>query len=69
MAYFEVQAKLDWLAVLWQRNIMDRKMLWDIPINIAQHLLKKEFPNSRGYSQLFISRELKQLKVEGQMKQ
>ena len=32
----------------WQNDIMKGEMLSDIPINIAQHLLKKQFPNLKG---------------------
>ena len=32
----------------WQRDIMDGKMLSDIPINIVQCLLKKQFPDLKG---------------------
>ena len=32
----------------WQRDIMKREMLSDIPVNTAQTLLKKQFPNFNG---------------------
>ncbi len=32
----------------WQRDMMKGEMLSDIPVNIAQSLLKKQFPNFNG---------------------
>ena len=34
--------------VVWQMDIMKGEMLSDIPINVAQRLLKKQLPNLRG---------------------
>ena len=42
----------------WQRDVMKGEMLSDIPVNTAQTLLEKQFPN-----QPFISREINQLKL------
>ena len=47
----------------WHSDIMKEEMLSDVPINIAQCLLKKQFPNLKGLQPTVNQQKKQQLKV------
>ena len=53
----------------WQRDIMDGKFLSDIPINFAQCLLKKQFPDLKGLQPTVYQQRTQTAESESQMKQ